>query len=325
MPRELRVRTGIKVDTAGLQSHLSVWSAAMKKSSADAVKEQAGLLCQDLLSYTLPVDGQPGGRRGESLGARDVGVASMNRDIDRIFKPLESASYADIGAANDYGIFAEYVAARRKAGMAVPQYVAKAFDGYFDATKAWMRFRSAYGYGEGRKSGKAHFDTVHGDNLDSAHINARGGTNVDDYAKKVKANKDVYFVGDRDSKVRRYKETMKSHVGRMKSAWLMVGWKLGRKMRAPAWIAAHVGAGDDILEDRTSNTATPSVIIGNRIQGKMTKSPGKDLWKTAVNYRAYAMRVDIYQRLLRATRGSGTSVLEMARRLNLPFDGTEGQ
>lgn len=323
MPRELRVKTGIKVDASQLRRHLALWTAALGKTAQEAVKQQAGLLAQDMLSYTLPLDGQPGGRRGESLAARDVGIASMNRDIERIFKPFEKASYQDVASNNDYNIFAQYVSARQRANLPIPKYVEKAFKGYGDEVKVWMQFRSAYGYGGGRKGGKAYFSTVNGDGMSEAHVARRGGTDVDDYAKKVGKSKDVYFVADRDRKVAQYERKMAGHVGRMKAAWLEIGWKLGRKMRAPGWIAAHVGGGNYILEDKSGNVEKPEITIGNAIQGKMTKSPGRDLWKAAVNHRAYAMRVDILNRLRTAARGSETGVLQMAERLGLPVESTD--
>jgi hypothetical protein len=308
-------QTNIKVDSSELRKHLAIWSHVMGKTAEETVRTQAGLLCQDMLSYTLPISGQPGGRRGEGLDAREVGERSMEADIDRIFKPLEDASFSAIADQGEYGVFAEWVAAKEKAGKEIPKYVSKGVGGYVNAVKVWDRFRTTYA---GKRVGKVGvFSTFQGDGIEEAHQRIRGGTNVDDYSKNVKARNTTFFVGDYDKNIKSYKSKMKEHVGRLKAGWLEAGLSIGRHMRAPAWISRHVGQGTGIYIDQTSNKQTPTIIIGNSIHGKMTQSPGKDLWKTAVNYRAYAMRNDIAKRLERATKGSGIDVREAARRLGI--------
>jgi hypothetical protein len=103
----------IKVDVEGFRKIMKQFSIAFNKMGGAVVKQQAAMLADDLLDYTLPVVGTGGPDAGRTNAARDVGRLVVQKNIESIFKPLHEARYEDIASNGDYSVFVAWAADRR--------------------------------------------------------------------------------------------------------------------------------------------------------------------------------------------------------------------
>lgn len=299
----------VKLDTEGFRKVMRDFAVVFGKLGGAVVKDQAARLADDLLDYTLPVTGNGGPGAGRSAAARKVGEQSMQADLNRIFKPLHTASYEDIADQGSFPVFAAWVADRRKhnkkAGI-------KASEVNGDN---WVGFQSMHG-GKGRKNANFNLVNKGEEAIRRAHVLARGGDNVKNYKWNVKAANTTYFIDDYESKIPAYIKEAKKRVGRLKSGWYEAAVALGRKPKAAEFITGNT-QGNGYAVDESQNATKPTVVIANRIHFLMGGGAGASLWKSAFHYRNYAMRVKIAEEINKVARGNPKRANELVAALEL--------
>lgn len=299
----------IKLDASGFRRVMKQFALAFGKMGGAVVKEQAGLLADDLLNYTLPVEGTGGGRTGVSRAAQSVGKKSLEHDVRSIFKPLHEARYEDIAGNNDYSVFVAWVSDRqrhnKKMGLKKENI----------NPEGWSAFQSAYAGGANRKndfSGVNRGQTF----IRQTHITSRGGTNVQNYKWEMSNTRKKYFIENYEYQIPAYLRKAEKNVGRLKSGWAEACRALGRNPHSAAWIDQNQH-GSGYAVDESSNTDAPSVIVANRIHFLMGQGAGTTLWKSAFHYRNYAMRNAIAQRISKIASGDPKRANEMIAALEL--------
>jgi hypothetical protein len=299
----INVKTDVKVDADGLSKHMVAYAAVMCRTMAEVVKQQSGLLCQTMLDYTLPFDGRPTNDGGIGKSAQVFGQKNLEKDIDSIFRPLFKATYGDIAGQSNPSVFTAWVSEKKSKNESLPWFLKKWGSG---GMGDWVTFQKKYeGSGRTRKK-QADFSGAYSSDsfIKTAFVQTRGGNSVPNYSQNVKGSQKVYFVGEFDSKIKNLKRNQDKKVGRLKSGWYEAGLLMGRKMKAGNWIAQNA-SGNGIFIDNSKDPSNPSVTVGNKIQFYMNKEPASSLYKTALNYRAYAMRNQILHKLKRQSRMSG--------------------
>lgn len=299
----------IKLDASGFRKVMADFARAMGKMAGVVVKQQAALLADDMLNYTLPVEGNGGGRTGVSRAAWGVGKASLEHDVRSIFKPLHEARYEDIAAQDEYSVFVAWAADRnrhnKKMGMRKENL----------NPEGWTAFKSAHASGGNKNadfSGVNRGETF----IRQTHVTVRGGTNVQNYKWQVSNNKKKYFIDNYEYQIGAYVRKAEKNVGRLKSGWAEACRALGRNPHSAAWIDQNQHGSGYAIDD-SSNTDSPTVTIANRIHFLMGQGAGTTLWKSAFHYRNYAMRNAIEKRLNKLAAGDSKKLSELIRELNL--------
>lgn len=316
----VNVKTNVKIDASGLSRHMMAYAAVMGKAMSDVVRQQSGLLCQDMLDYTLPFDGRPSKDAGIGKTAQAFGQRHLEGDIDRIFRPLYKATYGDIANQQSPSVFAAWVAEKKSHNESLPWFLKSyAGGGYGD----WVTFQEKYqGKGRTRKK-QADFSGAYSSDsfIKTTFVQTRGGDSVPNYSKNIKKSNKVFFVGEFDAKMKNLKRTQDKKVGRLKSGWYEAGLILGRKMKAGNWITQNA-SGNGIVIDESNNLKSPAITVGNKIQLLMNQEPASSLWKVAVNYRGFSMRNQILYKLKRQRRMSGSRFQKLINELGIA-DGFE--
>lgn len=302
----------LKVDTKGFKDTMRVYAAAINRKGGMVVKQQAGLLASDLLNYTLPVEGTGGGRKGVSKAAQGVGIKTLTRDVESIFKPLHKASYEDIAAQPDYSVFVAWAQDRwrhqKKAGLKRDNI----------NMEGWAAFQQKH---KGVSVSNANFTGVNkGETfIRNTHVALRGGHDVQNYSWNVKKNKTTYFLDNGEAKIGAYLKEASKRVGRLKSGWAEACRALGRKPDSASWIDRNQ-SGNGYAVDESNSTTAPAVTVANRIHFLMGRGAGTTLWKSAFQYRAYAMRNKIAHELTKKAQGDPKRLTQLIEDLRLPPD-----
>lgn len=289
----------IDVDEEGLNRTMMLYINALGVSIEAFFRRQGRLLCQDMLDYTLPYDPDPpesGSRAGRNANARKRGIESMEFDIDRIFKPLANAGWADIAEVDNYGIFNAWLLARKEAGASVPP----AFDHGMGSEKDWQTFQGRWKGKEGffHEDQKPDYSTVYGGStIEAAHIATRGGNRVPDYKTGMSSTYKVFLVAY-PSQIQAYKKKVAMRVGSLKAGWYSAGVAIGDgvKLSAPYWITGNQW-GTGIMVDQLSSRPVLSLTVGNSAHYNMSKPRGVNEWNNAVSHRAYSIREELARRL----------------------------
>jgi len=316
----ITVKTNVKVDATGLSKVMVAYAAVIGRAMGEVVRQQAGLLCQDMLDYTLPFDGRPTNDGGIGKAALAFGEKHLDHDIDSIFRPLYKATYGDIAGQSSPSVFAAWTEEKKRHNESLPWFLKKSYAG---GVGDWIKFQDDYkGKGRTRKKSADFTGAYSSDSfIKTTFVSTRGGTSVPNYSKNVKKSDKVYFVGEFDAKMKNLKRTQEKKVGRLKSGWYEAGLMLGRKMKAGNWITQNA-SGNGILLDKSRNTSSPEVTVGNKIQMLMNQEPAASLWQVARNRRAYAMRNHILQKLKRQKGMSGQRFEKLIQELEIQ-DGFE--
>jgi hypothetical protein len=103
-------------------------------------------------------------------------------------------------------------------------------------------------------------------------------------------------VDDDGAEVKAYSKRVEAHVGRLKAGWFTVGSQLGRMKNVGYWIRGNQW-NTGTLVDQLADPKRPAITVGNKVQ-RLHRSTG-DGFRLALNYRAYSMREEMYQRLVK--------------------------
>jgi hypothetical protein len=299
-------QTNIHVEADGLKAHLDMYGRVMRMSVEQVLKQQARLVCQDVLSLELPYIDPGGGERGIRNDALEKGENSLKADLKRIFRPLGKASWEDIAQKGDYGVFNAWIADANKVGRDVPSWLQNQS---VVGVGEWDRFQSLYSKNEspyGKFAGVVDFSAANAGEgqIKTIHTKARGGDRVRNYKRNIKlySRDKTHFVSDLDAKLTAYSRRVEKRIGTLKGGFYDAGSKLGR-IRANAWIKDN-SAGNGILD--TNNLkfdSEKSITVGNKSHYYMTIPPGSDRWRLIYSIRAKKMRDSMAMALTRRSKG----------------------
>jgi len=314
----------VEVDEAGLSRTMLLYVNALGVNVEKFFKRQARLLCQDMLDYTVPFVG--GRRGGRNNAARNQGIESMEKDVDRIFAPLGVASYGDIARHDSYAVFCAWLMDRKSAGFPVP----RGFEDGFGTETDWKAFQGRF-KGEDsffHEDQEVDYSAVYGGGtIEVAHNKARGGEGSADYKKSMQQFNGVFLVADHASKISKHKKMVAKRVGKLKAGWYSAGMAIGEgTISAADWIVSNQW-GTGIMINQLTERPTLSITIGNAAHDKMT-GEGFHAWRDALSHRAYVIRNELARRLSnrngetveRATQALlATGNFEVSSAENTPF------
>jgi hypothetical protein len=309
MAFRITVQKGVRIDATLYATHVAMFCQVMRKTMAEVVKEEARLLARDACDMFPPFSGSEpkitkGGEGGFGNKARDKGRAAVNRDIRKIFAPLDQAPGGVIAAKGNAYIFHLWVESKMdKNPPSLPSWIineSNATGGLFglDIYKRFVESR------HGNLSGNGNVMLNESEQqIGVIHRLVRGKTNY-----RVNKNRKPDFYIHDWKLVENYIKKTQERVGKLKAGWYHAGLKLG-SMPTSGWIK------DQGSSNAICNTAltgpTPKVRIGNAIGKKHTQ--GWHLFQKAWNHRGYAMRVRMLQ-VLSGPRRHGT-LLELTQKL----------
>jgi len=301
----------VRVDNAELRRAIAVYASVVKQTLANVVKEQARLMCRDMVDFTPPFESKPstGGQKvggGFTLKARNKGRASAERDIRKIFAPLPQAQAGTVAKYGNPSVFAAWM--NQKMALPEPHQPGYIFDiakrdgVWLTSTTHWDYFKQVENSAKSRKA-TFYLQPNMGD-LDRIHRRLRGSPHY--RVNESKTSEKVYVE---DFKmVARYVKKVQQRVGKLKSGWWWAGHMLG-KMRQAQWISEQ-GSSTAICNKQLTGDK-PGVLIGNSIARK--HSQAWHLFALARNYRHFALRNQIIQ-ILKGDRNRGR-ILEAANKL----------
>lgn len=270
----------MEVDATMLQKHLYAYQKVLGGTIGKICKRQAALFCQDMISYSRPFSGSRPGD-GETTNALHHGESNVKRSIGKIFRPIEKTGPNAIADLGDYDIFKMWM---REKGSRVSK-------------RKWQKFQTKYARGNTYKfldkgSSMYAFEEIH-----SAMRTDNGHGSLKSVARRGNGKKNEPFVIVRDGdQIQKYIHKKAESVGKLKSAYWWAAVGLGEKIKCPAW-AKHSSATRNAISIKTGeNTAKPEFTVGNTIGGKA----GNDNFvRVAINHRAYSMRVQMAQELMK--------------------------
>jgi hypothetical protein len=215
--------------------------------------------------------------------------------------PLAYVGAGAILRHNSESIFAAWLGAKKKiADPKIPNWLLQgSLYGPARGKSLWAKFQEwEYAQKQSGISNKVDLSTYYKGDLKGIHERARGGNKVSTYFAFMKArakNGPVSVIGDTGTEIMAYSKRVERRVGELKSAWYAAGHTLGR-FKSASWIVGNQW-GTGILVNQLDNPTIPSITVGNSKQGLHTAS--KDWYKYAIYYRAYAIRVEAYNRLVK--------------------------
>jgi len=298
MATVVTVAVNVKVNIDEFNQLLGIYIGLQRKSAALVVQNTGRLFCKDMLGYTPPFSGSgpsSQGRSGMDNVARNKGRSNVSRDVRKIFAPLAQAPAQQVAEFGNLGIFSAWMNAKKE--LPPPHKPSWVFDWFKDrgflSVGEWELFKKYESNSSG--SGVATFwsGTTEG-KVKSLHEAIRGKP-----AYRVKEQLNKVYVDDWKV-VERYIKRVQTRVGRLKSGWYYAGRALG-KMPSIAWVEAQ--GGQDKICLINLKGSTPTVRVGS--QGKERFSPWYSLMRSAMNHRAYVMRLQML-RWLKDPRNHGT-------------------
>lgn len=306
---KIEVQKGVHVDAKLFATHVALYCQVVRKTMAEVVKEQARLLARDACDFYPPFSGSApqvtkGGEGGFGNKAREKGRSAVNRDIRKIFAPLDQAPGGLIAAKGNAYIFHLWVESKmNKNPPSLPSWIideSNATGGLFglDIYKRFVESR------HGNFSGDGYLLTQESEGQIAAiHRVVRGSPHY----RVSKNRKPDFYIHDWSLVEKHIKKTQQ-RVGKLKSGWYHAGLKLG-PMPTSAWIKDQ-GSSNAIC-DMALSGPTPKIVIGNAIGRRY--SQGWHLVQKAINHRAFAMRTRILHTLSNP-KNQGT-LLEVTQKL----------
>jgi len=297
------VKKGVVVNQQEFRQHLGAYLLIMGGSAAKLLQKQAKLFCDDMLDFTMPFYGGMG-HDGRSRQAQKLGQAVVESQISKIFLPLAYVKAGDILSYGHIGIFSAWLRARKSlSDPKLPNWLLQ--DAYSaGGLTAWNKFQNwKFAQDQALSAHGVDLSTYYTGNIKSLHEKARGGNKVSEYFEHMGAHAtfgDKYVVDDNGEKVKAYIKRVQARVGELKSGWYSAGAQLG-KIKAGAWIKGNQW-GTGIMNNKLSNPTVPWIEVGNRVQGLHRAT--KDGYRLALNYRAYSMRVEMYEKLVAQGRAN---------------------
>jgi hypothetical protein len=264
----------VSVDDSAFLAHLRDYSKVLGLSMADTIRKQAGLFCLDMIGYTRPFT-SPG--EGMTSSSKAKGLENVKKSVYHIFQPIDRATSGQIAAIGRYDVFKMWEK-RTGSGSAKGRKV------------RWTQFQKSHG------GGAAPVFIEAGDQatIGRIHTSLRQDDGRGSLKPSASHSKEPFAIVAKDKDIQAYIKQKQKDVGILKSAYYFAADKIRSKVTSPAWVKNPEGAGNAIGEDKTNVPNLPEVTVGNTKGGRGTFN---SLIRTAINRRAYAMRVEMAARL----------------------------
>jgi hypothetical protein len=262
-------RKGVKIDASALHGHLLDYAKTMGKSLGEVCREQAGLFCLDLVKYTRPFKSPGDGLTSE---AKTKGMDNVKNSLYHIFRPIGLATKEQIASLGSYDAFKLW---EKRNG-----------DSEFSGTKKlrWASFKAKYGGGRPAQYIPPGDTSL----LASIHTKLRQGDGHGSLMSYAIQSKEPFGIVAREKDLTQYIKAKQKNVGKLKSAYYFAALLIRSKASVPAWCKNAEGASNAIGENHIDDPMMPNVTVGNK-KGKA--GTYDSLIKSAISYRAYAMRV----------------------------------
>jgi hypothetical protein len=266
----------VKVDSSILDAHLRDYAKVMGKNLGVVVKQQAGLFCKDMISYTRPFATKRGDD-GATAKAKEVGISNVTKAVFKVFQPLQNALPSDIANIGSFDVFKMWE--KRNGGS--------------DAKGRKMRWTQ---FQEKFRDGSRSPAFINGDKaaMETLHRSLRqdGGKGpLFGYASKSK--RPFAFVA-KESDIASYARQKAKDVGTLKSAYWFAAQRIAENIVVPAWAKQAGGASNAIADNKANQPMKPEVTVGNTIGNKLGN---QRFTQAALNHRAFAMRNAMMQEL----------------------------
>lgn len=302
---KIKVVKGVVVNLQEFQQTLALYIAVMAKCASVLIQKQARLFCDDMLDYTPPTISMSKGG-GKGLAAQKKGMGIVDTQIRGLFTPLAYVKSPEIYAHGNEAIFYAWVRLRRENNdSTLPKWLNE--DPYgSEGSKMWKRFKKWKYAKEGHNSVSVDFSQYYKGDLKSVHEQNRGGNKTPTYFDAMgKNSKFVKYAVDKAA-LDKYSEQVQKRVGELKAAWYGAGSQLG-SISAPMWIKGNQW-GQEILINQLSDKSMPAVTVGNKSQGLHIETMYD--YKIAMNHRAYSMRVEMLEKLIK--NGMANKIFHLA-------------
>ena len=273
---------GQRVDASGFLLHLREFAKVMNVSLKEVIRDQAGKFCKEMLKVTPPyASGKKGGfRDGDKLDAKKHGQENVYNSVLKILRPLEKASLNEIADSNSQEVFKLW--AEQHGSTKRPKL------------SRWVGFRQKYA------TGKTIGFIRSGDMaaIEQAHFSARedgghGGLKAQWGAKTAPP----MFLVEKQSDLERYIKLRSQSVGKLKSVWFFSAQGISAKENFPSW-TQHPGLRSlAISKVDLDNPNLPSVTVGHLNGRKGMPHSMEHLYDVTLNYRAFAMRSQMANKL----------------------------
>ena len=227
------------------------------------------------------------------------GKDRVQSQIKGIFLPLQFVNAGEILQYGNEGVFSAWLRARKKlSNPMIPDWLKNGsnFPGLWTKFQQWEFAQQQAAISPGLIDLSTYGKTS---NIKTIHERERGGNTTADYFKNMKASIKFgtrYVVDDDGKEVKAYSKRVEAHVGRLKAGWFTVGSQLGRMKNVGYWIRGNQW-NTGTLVDQLADPTRPAITVGNKVQGLHRAT--RDGFRLAINYRAYSMREEMYQRLIK--------------------------
>lgn len=305
MALTVSVGFNVRVNQEGFNRHIAMFANVTRRKIGDVLKDEARRLCKDVCDFYPPFSGSApqvtkGGEGGFGNKARDKGRAAVNRDIRKIFAPLDQAPGGLIAAKGNSYIFHLWVESKLdKTPPGLPSWIMdeRNSTGGLFGRDIYQRFVESR---HGNFSGDGYLLTQESEGQIAAiHRVVRGSPHY----RVSKNRKPDFYIHDWSLVEKHIKKTQQ-RVGKLKAGWYHAGLKLG-PMPTSGWIKDQ-GSGDAICDIKIGGSLN-QITVGNKIARRYTQ--GWHLFQKAWNHRAFAMRVRLIH-MLKGKKDGGKTLLE---------------
>lgn len=315
----ITVKKGVVVNQQEFRQHLGAYILIMGGCAAKLLKKQARLFCDDMLDFTMPFAGGMG-NDGRSSQARKVGTDVVESQIESIFLPLAYVKAGEILNYGHEGIFNAWLRARQSLpNPKLPDWLLK-HPYSNEGLSAWTKFQNwKFAQDQASTAGGVDLSTYYTGNIKTIHEKSRGGNKNSGYFDNMDMQAtmgDKFVVDDKGEKVAAYIKRVQARVGELKAGWFSAGSQIG-KIKAGAWIRGNQW-GTGIVNNKLDNPGMPWIEVGNRVQGLHRATING--YELAINYRAYSMRVEMYEKLVKLGRADQLFHLASHYSLGQGFD-----
>ena len=265
----IKVSRDVSLDDSTLMAHLHDYSKVLGKDLGEVIREQAGLFCMDLAKYTGPFKSAGKGLESE---AKKKGEDNVRKAIFKVFQPVKNATKDQVSSMKSFEVFKLWTKEHGAQSISASKQ------------KQWEIFQQKY-------PSKSSITYVGSDMsaMDRVHSKLRkykGKGGLMDYVKKAKT---AFAFVAREKDIERYAKSKLKDIGSLKSGYWYASQKIrAKQIRAPAWIKHTQGQPYAIGIDNIQQSMKPEATVGHLFG---FRAMPRSLFKTAINYRQYAMRV----------------------------------
>lgn len=272
----IKAGTHVTVDDSAFLAHLKDYAAVMGKTMAEVIREQAGLFCMDMIGYTRPFT-SPG--NGQTPDSKKKGMDNVNAAVYKVFQPVAGGTTQQIAAVGRLDVFKMWEKRNSALGVA----------GKTKKTR-WKQFQARY-------AGGPSIEFIGGGDISrikALHNANRQDSGFGSLTAAAANSKSPKALVERDADLKAYIKMKQRDVGILKSAYWHAAQRIKSNAKGPAWAKHSIGAINAIAAESNAGNTHPEITVGN---SKGRKGTLDSLIRSAINYRAFAMRSNMARKL----------------------------